>query len=308
MAVAIYLGIVSVNIVGGYLDIRTAGYVLIPMPVIFFVLFAFMPESPYYLLMKNEEEAARTSLQILRQSSNVEKEFKKLTLDVQRQNSEPGKWTDLFKNKANLKGLLACIFTRGAQQFSGMSAFNVYTQYLFQQSGGELSSTVSSIIFTSVVACMTAIASPILDKLGRKYAMLISSGGCAIVLASEAVYFYLKENNLVDVTDVRWYPLAGMIMYVVVFSIGMGLVPTLILSEMFSTSVKGKGLCLTNIFFQIFVMIGTKIFQVLSSNFGFYSPFLLFSVCCVFSTFLTFYLVPETKGKTLEEIQMSVKK
>lgn len=307
MTITSYIGIIAINAVGGYLDIITTAYVFISLPVIFFFMFVLMPESPYYLLMKGDQEAARTSLQILRQKKDVEKELNQLALDVQRQNSESGKWKDLIKIKSNRVGLLACFVTRFAQQFSGMAAFNVYAQYLFEQAGGELSSTVSSIIFSAVVVFMTTVSSSILDKLGRRYAMMISSGGCAVVLAAEAIYFYIKEKNIADVSAASWFPLAGLILFVVVFSMGMALVPNLILAEMFSTSIKAKGLFVTNLIFQVFVSISTKIFQVLISNFGFYTPFVFYSVCCVVSTILSVHLIPETRGKTLEEIQMAVK-
>lgn len=202
--------------------------------------------------------------------------------------------------------MLAGAFVRGAQQLSGIAAFNTYTHYLFEQAEGNVSRTTSVIIFGSLLTLMCLISSIILDKLGRRLSMMISCVGCTIVLGAEAIYFYIKDFCQVGLSAVTWIPLAGMIMYVFVYSIGLGIVPTLITSELFSASIKAKGVCVANVIFFLYISIGTKLFQYTAHNLGMFAPFLIFSVSCLLSAIITYYVVPETRGRTLEEIQVSL--
>lgn len=306
--IMISVGLIVVNTVGGYFDIKTTAYILVWVQVLFTVTFWCMPETPYYLLMKGRNEEAEATLRKLRRKKNVEDEFKQLSSDVSRQTSESGKLSDLFTNSTNRKALCAGAFIRAAQQFSGISAFNTFTAFIFQQSGSEMSRTVSSIIFSTILLVMSIISAFFMNKLGRKWAMIISCGGSSIVLVPTAIYFYLQHYSSLDVSQFSFVPLIALLLYLVFYSIGMALVPSLIIGELFSTSIKAKGITVLNIGFCIFEAVSLKLFHILVDSIGIYSPFILFSMCCIVSCAASFYLVPETKGKTLEEIQQSLKK
>lgn len=308
MQVMIYVGQLLINAVGGFCSIRTTAYVFVPLPFIFLFSFMTMPETPYYLLIKDKTEEAKRSLQRLRNKEDVEQELKQITSDIERQTQESGNWKDLFTSAVNRKALFAGAFIRGAQQLSGIAAFNVYTNYLFLQAGGELSHAVSSVIFQTILVVMNVIGSCTLDKLGRKKSMIFSCASCCLILGAEAAFFYIKVNTTIDVSHLMWFPLVGLIVYVIVYSIGLGIVPTLILSELFSASIKAKAVCVINVIFCLYVSGGTKLFQYLTDSFGLHAPFMVFCVCCLVSTILSFFFVPETKGKTLEEIQQSMMK
>lgn len=304
----IYFGQFMVNITGGYTDIKTNAWICLSFPLLFLVTFVFMPESPYYCIMKGDKEAARKSLRQLRRIENVEDEIVKLESDVNRQMSESGTWKDVLTIRSNRKALFAGIFLRVSQQLCGIASFAVYTQYIFKQAQGNMTATESSIIFTGTIWIMNFAASFALDKFGRRSAMMYSLLGAGIVLACESTYFYLSlESTDIDLSNFNWIPLVGMLLFVMVYSFGLGIVPTLMLGELFSASIKGKGLCLLNIFFGISVSTITKLFQLLEVHFGLYSPFAFFSVCCLLNTFLSYFFIPETRGKTLEEIQQSLK-
>lgn len=307
-AVSINLGQFFVNVVGAYCDIRTTAGICCCVPIICFLLSLIIPESPYYLIMKGREEEARDSLRILRWSDNIDEEFETLTNDVHRQISESGTYKDLFMIPTNRKALIISIFLRGSQQLSGLTAFAVYTQYMFNQAGGNISGSVSSIIYTAVLLVTIVVVSFFVDKFGRKTLMIFSSITCGIVLLIEATYFYIDTETTINVSNFTWLPVTGMIMYIVLCSIGLGIIPTLMLGELFSASVKSKALSILLIAFAIYVIAVSKLFQVLTVNFGMYVSFYLFSACCFASTIISYYWVPETKGKTLEEIQQDLKR
>ncbi|KAF2880845.1 hypothetical protein ILUMI_25334 [Ignelater luminosus] len=307
LAIGIYFGQLLVNIIGAYYSIRTTAYIFISLPIIYLLLMLLLPETPYFLLTKKQEGKARESLRILRWTNNVEDEFVSLTKDVKRQVSESGTFKDIFTIPTNRKALLLSIAIRGAQQLSGFPAFAVYTQFMFQQAGGDISASMSAIIYSAILCVLISTTAFFVDRFGRKPLMTFSSFACGVVLLIEASYFCVDQHHIMDTADFKWMPLAGMLAYTVVFSSGLGIMPTLMLSELFSASIKSKALCVIHISFSIYILTISKLFQVLTSNFGLYVPFYLFSFCCFLSTIFSYLCVPETKGKTLEEIQQSLK-
>lgn len=117
----------------------------------------------------------------------------------------------------------------------------------------------------------------------------------------------MKEKYLLDTSQLGWVPLFGMLGYIVGMCAGIALVPTLMLGELFPAKVKGKAMCLNNVVSGIDALIVTKAFQLLVSNYGMFSPFAVFAVCSVVGVFYSYLCIPETKGKSLEEIQQYLK-
>ncbi|XP_018561906.1 facilitated trehalose transporter Tret1-2 homolog [Anoplophora glabripennis] len=305
---AIYLGQFIITVTGSYCDVKRTSYICICFPLIHFILFYFMPESPYFYIMKGRFQEARETLTRLRKKHDVEEDFLLLKADVQRQMSESGTWKDLFTIDSNRKALFAGIFLRASQQLGGISTFAVYTQYIFEKSGGNLDPQVSSMIFVGATCLLNLVGAYTLDLFGRRLSYIVSLVSCGVVLLIESIYFYIDQfETQIDIKFLNWIPITGMMAFVLFFSIGLGIVPTLMLGELFSASIKAKGLSVLIVVFGIFVSTITKLFHLLTTNFGLFSPFLLFSINCFLSTILAIYLIPETKGKTLEQIQQSLK-
>lgn len=304
---SIYLGYLVINIAGGLLDIKTTAWVCLIFPAVFGTAFSFMPESPYYLLMKGDEESARQSLRWFRRLDNVDEELATIKAAINRQMSESAAWKDLISIKSNRRALAAGFFLRIAQQFSGCSSFAIYTQYIFLQAGGKVSPEYSSIAYTGAVALANFVASFTVDKLGRRPAILFSLASCSLVLAGQSVFFYVSSTNPAVVSGIRWFPLAGMILFVATFAVGLGIAPSLMMGELFSASVKAKALGLLNLVLQLSAGFVAKLFHLLETSYGMYVPFAVFGACCFLNSFVAYLVIPETKGKTLEEIQLSFK-
>lgn len=306
--VTVFLGMFLMNIIGSYLSVMEASYLCLPLPLIFLILMLAMPESPYYCIMKNQENDARKSLKFLRGKENVEEEYKRLKIDVDRQISERGTWLDLFKIPTNRTALLAGVFLRFSQQMSGLMVFNNFAQFIFKKSGTNISSEVSSIIYSGLLFVLTVCCVYTVEKFGRKKNYMYSLLLCAIVLLALSVYFFLDYNVKMDLKKFEWFPLAGMILYIVFMSFGIGIVPTLMLGELFSASIKSKALSFITVTTGLTQFLTNKIFYVLYINFGLFAPFLMFSIASFISTLISIKVIPETKGKTLEEIQQSLNK
>lgn len=303
-----YLGQVIISVIAGYNTIQTGALISLCFPLLFALTFACMPESPYYLIMKGRKREAHEVLERLLRIKNVDAEVKQLEADVSRQMSETGTWKDLFTIESNRKALYAGAFLRTAQQFSGLTVWEVYTEYIFKDAAGNVSATNSAIIFLGACTVGNLGASIIFNRIGARSAVKYSASLSGLVLAAVSVFYYiLLECPLIDVSNFKWVPLVGMLLYVLLFSLGLGIAPAFILNELFSASIKGKGLCALMIFYGFLQCATSKLFQVLEVNFGIYTPFGLFAVCSFSSTFLVDRFVPETRGKTLEEIQQDLK-
>lgn len=307
MMIAMFIGQFLINCVGYYLSIRTTALIMLSIPILFLVVFYFMPETPYYYVMKNDEENARKSLRKLRRIKDVDMELKQITADVLRQMSEPSRYSDLWNIKSNRMAVIIANVARCSQQFGGISALVVYTQYIFEQAGGDISSGASAMIFSGMLAVVNVFANFISDRLGRRRSMVISCFLCGIALLGETIYFYLQTNTDIDVSVAGWFPVAGLAVYVFAFACGVGVVPTLLLGELFSTGIRSKAAMTTNILFAIYLSVTNKLFQLLLQSFGLWAPFLFFTVCLFISAIVSHFIIPDTKGKTLEEIQQMLK-
>ncbi|KAF2879389.1 hypothetical protein ILUMI_26784 [Ignelater luminosus] len=194
-----------------------------------------------------------------------------------------------------------------SQQFSGLPAFEMHTQYMFKEAGGNISEKSSAMILSGTLALSVGLSAFIVERFGRKPLTIFSCFGCGIILAIETAYFLITQYEIFDTSNFGWLPLVGMLTYIVVCSTGIGILPTLILGEIFSASIKGKATSVMNIGLAICILIVPKLFHSLTYHFGIFSPFCFFAICCFASGIFSCFYVIETKGKTLEEIQQELK-
>lgn len=308
MTFFLYLGQFIISVIGSYMNVQHTSFICICIPIIYLILFSFAHESPYFYVMKGKHEEAKESLRHFRRKQDIEEEFLKLKKDVERQMSESGTWKDLFVISSNRRAVFAGIFLRASQQLGGITAFMLYTQYMFEKSGGNLSSEVSSMIFFAAIVGSNVVGGSVLEKLGRRKSYFISTLFCGIFTLIEAIYFYIDSfQKQINIQFLNWIPITAVLLYVVFYSIGLGLLPTLMLGELFSASIKVKGLCFLNMAFGVMIIIVTRVFYLLTTYVGLFAPFLFFACTCFLSCVLSLFLVPETSGQSLEDIQQSLK-
>ncbi|KAK5650029.1 hypothetical protein RI129_001058 [Pyrocoelia pectoralis] len=303
ISTSLYMGQLVVNIVGSYSSISVTAFICSIFPAIFIIFWPIYPESPYYLLMKGKHKEAEVSLNKLRKNSNIQQELHELELSVRRQMSEPKSMKDFFRQQHNRSALFVAVGLRIANQLSGITAFTMYTQHIFKYSASDISSITSSIIFFGLLTTLVLLVSLFIDKFGRRPLSIISSAGCTITLGLLSIYFAIEEFTSIDTSLVTWLPIVLMMLFIIVFCLGHAMIPTVMLSELFSVNMKGTSLCVMNIFTLLCIAFTSKIFQIVTSNVGMFASFLFFAVCSFFSSIFCYYCVPETKGKTLEEIQ-----
>lgn len=153
---------------------------------------------------------------------------------------------------------------------------------------------------SSITALLAAVA---VDKAGRKPLLIISCLGCGIALVGEAVYFYLQDVAKTDVQYLSWLPTTGLIFYLLMNPIGIFTLPYVLLGELFATNIKAMAVSVSTIFGVTLGFLVTKFFEPISESLGLYVVFALFAGACVMGAIFVYFVQPETKGKTLTEIQ-----
>ncbi|XP_072397318.1 facilitated trehalose transporter Tret1-like [Diabrotica undecimpunctata] len=306
--ILVIFGTFIINVIGIYCSVKVTSYLFLILQVIVLFLSAFIPESPSFYIAKNQLSAARISLMKLRQNDDVEVEFRIMQNDIKRQLSESGKWTDLFFNNVNRKALIIAGFLRAAQILSGLWVFGSYTQFVFQKVGSNISSEASTIIYTALNFIICASAAYGSNKFGRRKSLMTSLAGSSAIFLLVGIYFLVEKlYPQINLHAINWFPLAGLIIFLFVSSFGVGPIPVLMQGELFSASIKSKGISAVVVVYGILTITTNSTFYYLYAYSGLSGPFLLFGVCNFISVIVTYFIVPETKGKTLEEIQQYLK-
>lgn len=293
-----------INAIAPFLSITHMSIIMFMVPVVQLLLCPWIIESPYYYLMKNDEDGARRSLQYLRNIENVETELKDLQYAVRRQMEEEGSFKDLVVVPGNRKALFICMGLRTFQQLTGISSILFYIQYIFSMVKAPISPVLTTIVFFSIQFVLSTCTSLLMDRLGRKLLYTISSAGSGITLAITGTYFYFLTETKVMASEYYLVPIIALCSFIFTYSAGMALIPLTVMSEIFPANVKGKALALMDMYFSLIVCIITKVFQILSDSYGIYVPFFMFSICCIGGVIFSTCYLPETKKKTLEEIQV----
>ncbi|XP_031350820.1 facilitated trehalose transporter Tret1-like isoform X1 [Photinus pyralis] len=299
-------GIVVVYSVAPFVSIPVSSAVGCSFLLIQILSFPFMPESPYYLLVKDKKDEARRSLQKLRAVMDVEKELEEISRAVERQKSERGHPLDLILVKSNRKAIIIMTVLNCAQHFSSISVILMNIHSILEDAASMLSPSTAAIIFAVLMLTASCVSASLIDKAGRKILLSSSSILTGISLLILASYFSVK-NSGVDVSSYNWVPVASVMLYAVTFKYGLGMVPIVMTAELFPTSVKAVGMTVSDAMYVIFAVVSIYLFQHLKGLYGMHVPFFIFASSCFITAVFTIFCIPETKGKTLEEIQQILK-
>ncbi|XP_028144669.1 facilitated trehalose transporter Tret1-like [Diabrotica virgifera virgifera] len=271
-------------------------------------IFPFMPESPYFLVFKGKHEEAKKSLEWLRpEGADVETELNEINAAIERQKTEKDKIWDLFIVPSYRKGIIIMFVLNGAQHFSSISVLLMNLHIILEAAGSTyIDPATAGILFAFILLLAATVASVSVDKYGRRTLLISSSLLTGICLFILAVYFTVKNSGY-DTASVSWIPIVCIMVYACVFKLGLGLVPIVLAPELFPANVKGYGMTLVDATYVIASLLSLQIYQRLADNFGLEYPFYVFSISCIFTAIFSYFVVPETKGKSLEEIQMILK-
>lgn len=305
------LGVFIVALFGAYFSYNVINISLLFIPLFHITSFAFMPESPYFYLIQEQDEEAITSLKKLRgvkDLDELETEIKEMKMSIIEINGlEKSNLKDLFFNHSNLKALIILLVVQFASLSSGSVAMLAYSQAIFSYSGFFLSPAHSFIIIIAVKIITGFAVTQIIERFGRRILFFSSGLFCSIFQGVVGLFFFMKFNLNSDVSSISWLPLVSLISFQITGAIGIGPIPYILIAELFSVQIKQIAVPITTIFATIVSFSTEFMFPLINRDVGIYASFWIFAICCFTGSVIFFFITPETKGKSLEEIQLILK-
>ncbi|ODM87329.1 Facilitated trehalose transporter Tret1-2 [Orchesella cincta] len=291
---------------GAFVSWRMQALISAILPVIIFVMMLFVPESPRYLVQKGKTLEATSALLRFRGAyfkEQVDPELRVLKISVRNSQEKSCGWRDLMQLPV-IRPISIAFIIYFFQVFSGIDPVLFYTVDIFSSSGANIDEYYSTIIIGSVQVIFATAGAFLVEYFGRRILLMISEMSMVCSFAVLGYYFFLKQQNGgVSPDGLGWLPLTSLIIYVVAYSIGVGPVGYMIMGEILPHHVKGiAGCVLTSAkWFMSFAM--TKFFLDIINLLGNAGCYWLFGGFCLLGFFYIFFFFPETKGKTLDEIQ-----
>lgn len=262
--------------------------------VAFLLLTFFLPESPRWLMKAGKAERAFPTLKKIGGEAYAHEEMAniKATLDDV---NEKVDFKELFKHKFRnvlVIGLVLAVF----QQWCGINTVFNYAEEIFTAAGYGVSDTLFNIVITgSVNLIFTLVAMFTVDKWGRKKLMVLGSVGLAItyLLLGSAFYFELKGIAVLSLV----------ILAIAIYAMSLAPIVWVILSEIFPNRIRGAAMALATFGLWIACFVLTYTFPLLNQGLGAAGTFWVYAGICLIGFVFIAIKLPETKGKSLEEIE-----
>ncbi|KRJ97188.1 facilitated trehalose transporter Tret1 isoform X1 [Drosophila yakuba] len=301
------LGILAGYILSTYLAYHVVPFLAIILPVAYFMANIMLPETAPYLLRKSQLAAAENSFRYYRnqrsavceQTSRVKfEELRTAVLSQQTRNATPLSYKDLTTKPA-LKGFAASIVLSLGYQFSGVFSFINYMSDIFKASGSIVDVNTATIIIGLVQIVGVYTSTILVDIVGRRVLMLISTLGVGIGCIAFGCFTYCAD--IYDLSEFNWLPLVLMVIICYVANIGLIGIFFLVLVELFPVKIRSLATSLSVIFLSLLVFGTLKLFPLMLHYWGI-SFTMWFSAASALLTFFYFWLfLQETKGKSMIE-------
>ena len=261
--------------------------------LIFILLLLPIPESPRWLAKQNRWNEADVILAKVNGRENADKEIAAIRESLTEQQ---GSFLDLLKpglRTALTIGIVLAIFS----QITGINVIMYYAPEIFKATGSGSSSALMQTIWVgSINLLLTIIAIKYVDKLGRKKLLLIGSAGMAVCLAIVGLAFYTESAG-------GYWVLAGILLYISFFAISLGPLTFVVVAEIFPNHIRGRAMSVAIFFLWLSVYLVSQTFPMLLESIGSTYTFWIYMITSVMAFIFIWKVVPETKGKTLEQIQ-----
>ncbi|KAJ9172779.1 hypothetical protein P3X46_015987 [Hevea brasiliensis] len=304
---SVTLGIMLAYVLGLFVNWRLLAVLgMLPCTLLIPGLF-FIPESPRWLAKMGMTEDFETSLQVLRGFDvDISAEVNEIKRSVASSNKRTTiRFADLRRRRYWFP-LMVGIGLLMLQQLSGINGVLFYSSNIFE-SAGLNSSNLATVGVGIIQVLATCVTTWLVDKAGRRILLIISTSGMTVSLLLVAVAFYLEgivsnDSHLYSIVGIL--SLVGLVAMVIFFSLGLGAIPWLIMSEILPVNIKGLAGSVATLANWLTSWVVTMTANLLLSwNSG--GTFTIYTVVTAFTVVFVTLWVPETKGRTLEEIQSS---
>ena len=263
----------------------------------FFILLFFVSNSPRWLVKMDRIDEARSVIQSINHDSDVEKIINNIIQSINKEIFE--KSVVLFK-KPYLRLVLIGIAVGMFNQFTGINIVFYYTPSIFKSAGfGNESALIQTVMVGATNLIFTLIGMSLIDKLGRKFLLILGSVGMPIFLGLFAVTFLTQNFD-------GYFALIYLLGFVAFFATSQGVVIWVILAEMFPNNIRARASAIGSFSHWFFNALTAFLFPIVSGAFGIGYIFAFYTIATIISLFFFIKFLVETKGKSLEELEKIV--
>ena len=266
--------------------------------LLFFILLFFIPESPRWLASKGKIDSAKAIIEKI----NGHNKSAELLNEIQDSlNEEKGSILVLFTSGLQM-AIVVGMFLAFFSQITGINAIIYYAPEIFKNIGfGADSAMFQTVIIGSVNTIFTFVAIAFIDKYGRKTLLLWGISGMIICLGGVGLMFHF------ELSSGPWL-LLFILGFIASFAMSLGPIPWVLISEIFPTKFRGVAMSISILMLWIGVVLITQLTPILLESVGGAFTFWIFMFNAIVLIIFTYTMIPETKGKTLEEIAKMWKK
>ena len=260
-------------------------------PAIFYTFLCLrIPKSPRWLITKNRMEEAKAIFKKI----NTNSSFDELVSEIKIDDSEQKKQESIFLSKYRFPLKLAFLIAF-FNQLSGINAFLYYAPRIFEEGGlGESTSLLSSIGIGLTNLIFTFVGISLIDKLGRRQLMYIGSFGYIISLSLVACAFFFQWGGIL-------IPIF-LFIFIAAHAIGQGTVIWVFISEIFPNHLRNAGQSFGTSIHWVLAAIIPSFVPILFSSIGAGVVFLIFAFFMLVQLFFVHFMMPETRGISLEKL------
>ncbi|XP_050435943.1 facilitated trehalose transporter Tret1-like isoform X2 [Adelges cooleyi] len=300
-------GVLYVYIVGAYFNYMTFCALCGIWSLIHLIGVLFIPESPYYYLSNDMEEKASLSLKKLRrENADTARELDEIKKAISDEKSNHYTFSQVISSAVNRKSLFIGISCMFFQQACGCSVTLFYMNDIFASTGSAIDPNTAAIIVGFVMFFMTFVTMALLDKAGRKILLVISACLMGASHMCLGIYYLIYKNSPEAAKSITWLPLLSLAVYVTGYSTGFGAVPWVVMGEIFSNELKPYGTGIATAMNWILVFFTTYISKNWVRWVGNDGMFFTFSGFCILGALFALLIMPETKNRSLAEIQLDL--
>ncbi|CAA9998082.1 unnamed protein product [Nesidiocoris tenuis] len=294
-----YLGALYVSLIS-FFSYQTMTLLCIVSPVILFIGFLCIPESPYFYLMHGKRKEAEEAIIWLRGECHP-KDLDTMEEAVKEQLKKRGTFKEIVSKASNRKGFfLVEVFKFCSASSATLMLFPFSTQLIPK---GWLTPQESHIVLCIAWVVSALISSALMFRFKRRSLMMVSTLGTIVMLSATAVWYYLRDSTDIDTSTTAWLPLMLLVVAVFFETIGIINIPNIIKGEVFPINIKTKACALSCMTACGCEALNYLFFYDINHHIGMYFNFVKSACTAAFSLLVVLFFMIETKGQSLEKIQ-----